>query len=114
MILAGRRINDGMHEFVVEKIQKEIIKRKLLLKNFKILVLGVSFKEDCNDTRNSKSYDLIKSLSALDVELFHSEPYINGLKIKNSLILIIVNFFLVKIILMSLLLVSHTWFLEKI
>ena len=84
MILAGRRINDGMHEFVVEKIQKEIIQRKISLKNLNILVLGMAFKENCNDTRNSKSFDLIRSLRKLDLDIFHSEPYINDLSVDDS------------------------------
>ena len=84
MILAGRRINDGMHEFVVEKIQKEIIKRKLSLKNLEILVLGISFKENCNDTRNSRSIDLVKSLQKLNINIYHSEPYIDNLNINGS------------------------------
>ena len=84
MILAGRRINDGMHEFVIEKIQKEIIKRKLSLKNLEILVLGISFKENCNDTRNSRSVDLVKSLQKLNINIYHSEPYIDNLNINGS------------------------------
>lgn len=84
MILAGRRINDGMHEFVVEKIQKEIIKRKLSLKDLEIMVLGISFKENCNDTRNSRSVDLVKSLQKLNINIYHSEPYIDNMDINGS------------------------------
>lgn len=84
MILAGRRINDGMHEFVVEKIQKEIIKRKLSLKDLEIMVLGISFKENCNDTRNSRSVDLVKSLQKLNINIYHSEPYIDNMNINGS------------------------------
>ncbi len=84
MILAGRRINDGMHEFVVEKIQKEIIQRKISLKDLNVLVLGMAFKENCNDTRNSKSFDLIRSLIKLDLNIFHSEPYIDDLSVDGS------------------------------
>ena len=59
IILAGRRINDSMSEFVVSKIIKLMISKNIKINNSNILVLGVTFKENCPDIRNSKVFDMI-------------------------------------------------------
>ena len=62
IILAGRRINDGMGVFVANKTIKQMIKKGLKVNNANILVLGITFKENCPDIRNSKVIDIINEL----------------------------------------------------
>ena len=62
LILAGRKINDNMSSYVFSKFQKKIKEKKIDKKQIKVLLMGITFKEDCPDIRNSKSYDLYKQL----------------------------------------------------
>ena len=62
IVLAGRRINDGMANWVAEQIILEMLRKKINIKNSKILILGFTFKEDCPDIRNTKVIDIIKNL----------------------------------------------------
>lgn len=62
IILAGRRINDGMAEYVSYKLDEAIKKDNPILKNSKVLILGLTFKENCPDLRNSKVFDIVSSL----------------------------------------------------
>lgn len=62
IILAGRRMNDSMGEYVASQVIKLMIKNDLEIKGSKILVLGVTFKENCPDVRNTKVVDVVKSL----------------------------------------------------
>jgi len=84
IILSGRRINDSMHEFIFERVLSHIIKNKVPLKSLKVLILGMSFKENCNDLRNSKVFDLVELFKKQSIKIFHSEPYINNLKVDGS------------------------------
>ena len=62
IVLAGRRINDGMAKWVAEQIILEMLRKNMRTKNSKILILGFTFKEDCPDIRNTKVMDIIKNL----------------------------------------------------
>jgi len=84
IILSGRRINDSMHEFIFERVLSHIIKNKVPLKSLTILILGMSFKENCNDLRNSKVFELVELFKNQSIKLFHSEPYIKNLKVNGS------------------------------
>jgi UDP-N-acetyl-D-glucosamine/UDP-N-acetyl-D-galactosamine dehydrogenase len=71
MILAGRRINDGMAGFVARDVIKAMLHRKLKMDDAKVLVMGFTFKENIPDTRNTKVADLVRELgSILDVAVF--------------------------------------------
>ena len=71
MILAGRRINDGMASFVARDIIKAMLHRKLKMDDAKVLVMGFTFKENVPDTRNTKVVDLVRELgSFLDVVVY--------------------------------------------
>src|SRR5471030_1672014 len=74
VILAGRRINDGMAKFVAEKTVKEIIKAGIHVKGCKVNVLGLTFKEDCPDLRNSKVADVIAELRTYGVDVHVHDP----------------------------------------
>ena len=62
MVLSGRRINDSMHNWIVEQFILEISKNKISLKNSTTLILGLTFKENCPDLRNTKSIEIINQL----------------------------------------------------
>lgn len=64
VILAGRRINDGMGKYVAEQTVKEMIKAGHSIKGCDVIVLGLTFKEDCPDLRNSKVIDVIRELES--------------------------------------------------
>jgi UDP-N-acetyl-D-glucosamine/UDP-N-acetyl-D-galactosamine dehydrogenase len=78
VILSGRRVNDNMSIFVASKVVKLMIQKGLKIKDSKVLVLGVTFKENCPDTRNSKVIDMYNELTqfGLNVEVFdpHANP----------------------------------------
>lgn len=77
IIAAGRRINDGMSEFVVQAIIKEIIRTKIDISKAKIYLMGMTFKEDCPDTRNSRAIDVYKLLDEYGLNLFVVDPVAN-------------------------------------
>jgi UDP-N-acetyl-D-galactosamine dehydrogenase len=69
IILAGRRINDYMAKFIVEKTIKMMINQSINIKNSKVGVLGLTFKEDCPDLRNTKVIDIINELKSYGVDV---------------------------------------------
>ena len=74
VILSGRRINDGMGKWIAENTIKQMIKNDLHVKNAKVLIMGLTFKEDCPDLRNSKVVDIIKELKTYGVESIVTDP----------------------------------------
>ena len=70
VILAGRRINDGMGKFIAEQTIKHMIASGSYIKGAKVNVLGLTFKENCGDLRNSKVIDIIHELKSYGVEVF--------------------------------------------
>jgi UDP-N-acetyl-D-galactosamine dehydrogenase len=75
VILAGRRINDGMAKFIAEATIKNMIAAGSHIKGARVNVLGLTFKEDCADLRNSKVGDVIHELRAFGVEVVVHDPY---------------------------------------
>ena len=74
VILAGRRINDGMAKFVAEKTVKEMVRAGFKLKGCHVNVLGLTFKENCPDLRNSKVADLIRELESYGLQVHVHDP----------------------------------------
>jgi len=74
VILAGRRINDGMAKFVAEQTIKHMIAAGSYIKGARVNVLGLTFKENCGDLRNSKVIDIIHELQSYGVDVFVSDP----------------------------------------
>jgi UDP-N-acetyl-D-galactosamine dehydrogenase len=74
VILAGRRINDGMGKFIAEQTVKQMIASGSYIKGAKVNVLGLTFKEDCADLRNSKVVDIIQELKSYGIEVFVHDP----------------------------------------
>jgi UDP-N-acetyl-D-galactosamine dehydrogenase len=74
VILAGRYINDGMGKFIAEQTIKHMIATGSTIKGAKVNVLGLTFKENCGDLRNSKVIDIIHELTTYGVEVFVTDP----------------------------------------
>jgi len=74
VILAGRRINDGMGKFVAEKTIKQMVRNGHPVKDKPIIVLGLTFKEDCPDLRNSRVIDVIQELESYGAKVFVHDP----------------------------------------
>jgi UDP-N-acetyl-D-galactosamine dehydrogenase len=77
VILAGRAINDSMSKHIAELLIKEMIKKSVIINKARVLVLGLTFKENVKDARNSKTKDLIKELLDYGVEVVAWDPYLN-------------------------------------
>ena len=74
VILAGRRINDGMGKFVAEQTIKHMIASGSAIKGARVNVLGLTFKENCGDLRNSKVIDIIHELQSYGIEVIVTDP----------------------------------------
>ena len=84
VILAGRRINDGMAKFVVEKTIKKLINANIRVKGADILIMGLTFKENCPDLRNSKVNDIILELKEYGVNVHVVDPIADKLEAKKE------------------------------
>jgi len=78
MILAGRRINDGMGAYVAQQIVKLMTERRILVSESKILILGLAFKENCPDLRNSKVIDIVTELAKFDARVEVYDPWVDA------------------------------------
>lgn len=74
VILAGRRINDGMGKFIAEKTVKQMVRNGHPVKDKPIIVLGLTFKEDCPDLRNSRVIDVIQELESYGAKVYVHDP----------------------------------------
>ncbi|AOW17250.1 UDP-N-acetyl-D-galactosamine dehydrogenase [Polaribacter vadi] len=77
IILAGRRLNDSMGAYVASEVIKLMIKKDIRIKNATILVLGITFKENCPDVRNTKAVDVIGALKEYGVNVTIYDPWAN-------------------------------------
>jgi UDP-N-acetyl-D-galactosamine dehydrogenase len=77
IILAGRRMNDGMGEYIASEVVKKMIRKGIQIKNAQVLVLGITFKENCPDIRNSKVVDVIQALKEYDINVKVYDPWAN-------------------------------------
>ncbi|OOW09533.1 Vi polysaccharide biosynthesis protein VipA/TviB [Acinetobacter sp. MF4642] len=77
IILAGRRLNDGMGAYVVTQLVKGMIKKKIQVEGAKILVLGLSFKENCPDIRNTKIIDIVHELQEYHIQADVYDPWVD-------------------------------------
>lgn len=78
IILAGRRMNDGMGEYVANQVIKLMLKKGIQVLNSNILILGFTFKENCPDVRNTKVFDIVKSLKEYNLNLTIYDPWANA------------------------------------
>ncbi len=75
IILAGRRMNDGMGQYVAQEVVKLMIRKECKVKHGKVLVLGITFKENCPDIRNSKVIDVIEELQKYNLKIDVFDPW---------------------------------------
>jgi len=78
MILAGRRINDNMALYVAERVAQLMIRKRIHVKGSRILVLGLAFKENCPDLRNSKVVDVIRELQKYGAKVDVHDPWVDA------------------------------------
>ena len=77
MILAGRRTNDGMGHFVAEQTLRLMLKNRINPVGARVLVLGLTFKENCPDLRNTRVVDIIESLRGYNCEVDVYDPWVD-------------------------------------
>ena len=77
IILAGRRMNDSMGGYVASEVIKTMIKKDIKIKGAEILILGITFKENCPDVRNTKAVDVITALKQYGVNVTIYDPWAN-------------------------------------
>lgn len=82
VILAGRRINDDMGKYVAENVVKKLIAAERPIKNAKVAILGLAFKEDCPDTRNTKVVDIINELKEYGITPVVCDPVADAAEAK--------------------------------
>ncbi|CEN26027.1 nucleotide sugar dehydrogenase [Paraclostridium sordellii] len=92
VILSGRRINDGMGKYVGEATVKNLIKANKQVKGARVAVLGMTFKEDCPDVRNSKVIDIINELNEYGIDVFVTDPIADENEIKEEYGVELTNF----------------------
>ncbi len=84
LILNGRKLNDNMSKFVSERIKKLMVINKMKIKKAKVLILGCAFKKNCTDTRNSKIFDLAKSLKSSKMNIDIYDPWVEYKNLKSN------------------------------
>lgn len=91
IILAGRRMNDSMGEYVSSEIVKLMLQNDLKVKGSKLLVLGITFKENCPDVRNTKVVDVVRNLKEYGIDITIYDPLANPEEVKHEYNLKTVN-----------------------
>lgn len=84
IILAGRRLNDSMGEYVASRVVKLMIKNEIPVNNSKLLMLGITFKENCPDVRNTKIVDVISALKDYGIQVEIYDPWANPNEVKHE------------------------------
>ena len=77
IVLAGRRINDGMGAFIASEVVKLMIKKRLCVADAQILLLGLTFKENCPDLRNTRVIDIVKELQTFGAKIDIYDPWVD-------------------------------------
>lgn len=84
IILAGRRLNDSMGEYVASQVVKLMIKRGVIVNGSSVLMLGITFKENCPDVRNTKIVDVIKALKDYGINVTIFDPWANPAEVQHE------------------------------
>jgi len=84
VILAGRRINDGMGAYVAERVVKLMTQRRVHVVDARILVMGLTFKENCPDLRNTRVVDIIAEFQSYQAQVDVFDPWVNGDEAKHE------------------------------
>ena len=91
VILSGRNVNDKMGKFVASKLIKLMIEKNINVKNSKVLILGITFKENCSDIRNTKVVDVYSELIEFGVNVSIFDPHANKKEVENEYGIILLN-----------------------
>lgn len=78
IILAGRRINDGMGAYVADELVKAMLKRRIHVNESRVLILGLAFKENCPDLRNTRVVDIVNVLQTYGVDVEIHDPWVDS------------------------------------
>ena len=84
IILAGRRLNDGMGSYVASEVIKLMIQKDIKVKGASILILGITFKENCPDVRNTKAVDVIEDLKSYGANVTIYDPWADPEEVKHE------------------------------
>lgn len=84
LILAARRLNDSMGPFVASQVVKLLINKDIKVKGAKVLNLGITFKEDCPDVRNTKAVDVINALNDYGIQVTTYDPWANPTEVQHE------------------------------
>ncbi|CAM3562606.1 nucleotide sugar dehydrogenase [Erysipelothrix urinaevulpis] len=84
IILSGRKINDSMGRYVVETAVKKMVKSHIDMKNPRVAVLGLTFKEDTPDIRNTRVIDIVNEFKEYDIDVFVCDPQADPLEVKEE------------------------------
>jgi UDP-N-acetyl-D-glucosamine/UDP-N-acetyl-D-galactosamine dehydrogenase len=84
IILAGRRMNDSMGKYVASEVVKLMIKNEIPVKNSKVLMLGITFKENCPDIRNTKATDIYHELISYGIDVDIYDPWASPEEVKHE------------------------------
>ena len=84
IILAGRRLNDSMGEYVASQVVKLMIKKGVVVNGSELLMLGITFKENCPDVRNTKIVDVIASLAEYGIKVSIYDPWANPAEVQHE------------------------------
>lgn len=84
IILAGRRVNDSMGTYVVAQLIKAMIKRSIHVQNAKVLIMGLTFKENCPDIRNTRVVDIVSELAEYNCQVDVYDPWVDAAVCKNT------------------------------
>jgi UDP-N-acetyl-D-galactosamine dehydrogenase len=84
IILSGRRLNDSMGPFVAQETVKKMIHKDIPIKGSKVLVLGITFKENCPDIRNSRVIDIINELKSFELQVDVYDPWALAAEVKHE------------------------------
>lgn len=84
VVLAGRRINDGMGAYVVDRMVRAMIKKDLKIKGARVLIMGLAFKENCPDLRNTRVVDIIAALEDFGVQVDVYDPWVDANEAKQE------------------------------
>jgi UDP-N-acetyl-D-galactosamine dehydrogenase len=84
MILAGRRLNDNMANYVAQEVVRLMTQQRIHVNGARVLVLGITFKENCPDIRNSKVIDVVRELQKYGAQVDIHDPWANGAECKHE------------------------------
>ncbi|WP_281350689.1 nucleotide sugar dehydrogenase [Phnomibacter ginsenosidimutans] len=91
IILAGRRLNDGMGQYVATEVVKKLIDKDHLIKGANVLILGITFKENCPDVRNTKVVDVYEGLAAFGLNTVVYDPWADPAEVQHEYGIAVMN-----------------------